>query len=77
MQTQISKWGNSLAVRIPKAHIEELGLEDGMTVELDAANGAITITKPKYDLDAMLNAITPENLHGETDWGAPQGREEW
>ncbi|MDZ4791347.1 MAG: AbrB/MazE/SpoVT family DNA-binding domain-containing protein [Hyphomicrobiales bacterium] len=77
MQTQISKWGNSLAVRIPKAHAEQLGLLDGMTVELEAAGDAITITKTKYDLGAMLNAITPENLHGETGWGAPVGREEW
>ena len=41
---QISKWGNSLAVRLPKALIERLGLKEGDEVEIrGAADGALEV----------------------------------
>lgn len=80
MTSQIQKWGNSLALRIPKAVAEQVGLKQSSEVEVSVQDGQIVI-KPvpvkKYDLAALLSQIRPENLHGETDWGEAQGREEW
>ena len=41
---QVSKWGNSLAVRLPKALVDQLGLKEGDELNVVAArNGAIEI----------------------------------
>ena len=79
MHTQIGKWGNSLAVRIPGAVAKELELEEGMDIELTRVNGGLMLRprKREYTLEELLEQITPENLHGETDWGPPVGREAW
>ena len=79
MKSHISKWGNSLALRIPKALSSELELEEGAEVEISVQNGSIII-KPvssNYHLDDLVRGITPENRHTETDWGAPRGSEVW
>jgi len=80
MNTQIGKWGNSLAVRIPGAHAKELDLKEGMEVDLALVEGGILLRAPRrrrYNLDELVAAITPENIHGETDWGDAVGREAW
>jgi antitoxin MazE len=76
MKARIQKWGNSLAVRIPKSLAEETGLADESLVELSVQDGQILIRpKRKYNLDDMLAQITDENKYGEIDMGAPQGKE--
>ncbi len=79
MQTQISKWGNSLAVRIPGAYAKDLGLKEGMELEVSLVEGGILLrSHPRpYSLDELVSRITPENAHEETDWGAPCGGEAW
>lgn len=80
MKGQIQKWGNSLALRIPKGIAEEAGVGQGMPVLVELAEGRIIITPIKSErptLDELLARIRPDNLHGEVDWGVPQGREEW
>lgn len=79
MQVRIAKWGDSLAVRIPKAFASEAQLEEGMEVELSVEDGRIILgpVRPKYSLEELLEGITPENLHPETDWGPPVGKEVW
>jgi antitoxin MazE len=80
MNTQIGKWGNSLAVRLPGAHVKELDLREGMEVDLSLVDGGILLRAPRrrrYSLDELIAAITPENIHGETDWGEGVGREVW
>jgi antitoxin MazE len=79
MRTRISKWGNSLAVRIPKLFVDELGLTDGAEVEIVVSDGHIVLTAAgrEYGLEELAEAITPENRPTETDWGRPQGREVW
>jgi antitoxin MazE len=79
MRTQVAKWGNSLGVRIPKAYAEELGLAEGVTVEVKVSGRKLVLApaQPEYDLQELVSAITPKNRHGETDWGAPAGREAW
>ncbi|MCK6450842.1 MAG: AbrB/MazE/SpoVT family DNA-binding domain-containing protein [Alphaproteobacteria bacterium] len=77
MRARISKWGNSLAVRLPRALTEQVGLKEGGAVEIVANDDAIVLRKPAYTLDDLVAQITPENLHSETDWGKPRGREVW
>jgi antitoxin MazE len=79
MQAQIGKWGNSLAVRIPGTYARELGLREGTDLDVTLVNGGLLLRprSRKYTLDELLAGITEENLHGETDWGPPVGREAW
>lgn len=73
-------WGNSLSVCIPKAMAQELHLQPNSEVEmsLEASNLVIKpVTRPVYDLDELLSQVTPENLHGEVDWGPVVGKEVW
>lgn len=80
MNTKIQRWGNSLAVRIPKHIAEAVSLDAGAQVHVEERDGIITITpaSPKviYDLDALLDGITPENTHAPVSTGRPIGREE-
>ena len=80
MATIIAKWGNSLAVRLPVEVTRKAGINAGDRVEITAAqNGSLTISpaRPKYSLEALVERITPQNLHGETDWGEQLGSEVW
>ena len=79
MRTQISKWGNSLGVRIPKAYAEEVGLSDGAAVEVKVSDRNLILTPAQraYDLEELIAGITPKNRHGEADWGEPAGKETW
>jgi antitoxin MazE len=79
MQTQIGKWGNSLAVRIPGTFAKELDLEEGAEMEMIRVRDGLLLRprKLEYKLDDLLAQIKPEHLHGETDWGPPVGRESW
>jgi antitoxin MazE len=80
MKTRVQKWGNSLAVRIPKAFAAEAGLEDEGHVEMALRDGSIVITPvavQRYDLARMLDSITPENQHREVETGPAAGAEVW
>jgi antitoxin MazE len=79
MTTQIGKWGNSLAVRIPGNYAKDLELEEGAEIDVTVVDGALLLRpcRREYSLKELLDQITPENLHEETDWGKPVGRESW
>ena len=80
MNTRVKKWGNSLALRIPKTIAIELGLRDDTEIELKVVNGNLIIVplkKPEITVDDLLADITPENLHDEFDTGFAVGREAW
>jgi len=80
MKLKIQKWGNSLALRIPKALAIEANVESGSTVDLSLSNGELKI-KPiddrEYTLEELLSGITAENIHDEVSTGIPQGKESW
>ena len=79
-ETTVSKWGNSLAVRIPLAIARQasLGEGDSVALALDGHGGIVLRpTRRKYDLSELVAGITPKNRHRETDWGEPQGGESW
>ncbi|MBL8705780.1 MAG: AbrB/MazE/SpoVT family DNA-binding domain-containing protein [Rhodospirillales bacterium] len=77
MRSQLSKWGNSLAVRLPKAFVDKLGVGEGEPVDIDIAGDVITLRRPKQSLEHLLEQVSADNLHGETDTGKPVGREQW
>jgi antitoxin MazE len=80
MKTQLSKWGNSLALRIPKPVAEAAKLCDGDTLDLDVEGpGAVRVRKPtvKPSLEQLVARITDENRHGEIEWGEAVGNEVW
>lgn len=63
MKAQISKWGNSLAIRLPKAVIESLRVREGEAVELDINADTLVIraARPRYTLEELIAGITPDN----------------
>jgi antitoxin MazE len=77
--TQLSKWGNSLGLRLPKSVAREAQLDEGDTVQVSVDNGAIVIrpSRPRYSLDELVRRITPKNRHDESEWGGPLGDEVW
>ena len=84
MKVAFQKWGNSLALRVPKAVAQEIGASDGKAAEMSVRDGklVIEVTKPKrrkrrFTLDELVAGITPENRHEEVDWGPPVGNEVW
>ena len=81
MNMYVRKWGNSAAVRIPAAVLEAAGLKPDDAVEVREQDGRVVIEKARVPeaptLEELLAGITPENLHEETDWGPPAGKEFW
>jgi len=80
MKTRIQKWGNSLAVRIPKAFADETGLRANAAVELSLVAGALVV-KPvapqPFTLDELLRGVTDDNRPGEWNTGPATGKEVW
>jgi antitoxin MazE len=76
---QIVTWGNGSAIRIPNAILEQAKMREGDEVDISVENGRIALepVKPKVTLETLVAGITPENRHGELDWGPPVGREIW
>lgn len=80
-QTKVSQWGNSLAIRLPQALVAELAITRGVEVELKIENNGFKVSipsmPPKFTLEELLAGVTPENRHGEIDFGKAQGKEVW
>ncbi|MHB8708773.1 MAG: AbrB/MazE/SpoVT family DNA-binding domain-containing protein [Desulfuromonadales bacterium] len=79
MLAKVQKWGNSLAVRLPKALADEVAVQLDTPVEISVRDHEI-IVRPivgKYRLDELLSQIKVDNLHGETLVEGPVGREIW
>ena len=79
MNTTIQKWGNSLALRIPKSVAQQISVGEGDDVELrvDARGLVVRPARRRYRLAELVRKITATNRHGETDWGKPTGKEAW
>ena len=80
MRSRIQKWGNSLAVRIPRSFALEVGLDRDAPVELSVERGRVVVAPVIADvptLDELLEGIRPENLHAEVETGPAQGDEMW
>ncbi|MEH3117448.1 MAG: PbsX family transcriptional regulator [Methylorubrum populi] len=81
MIVQFSKWGNSLALRIPSHAMRDIGAIDGTEANLIVEEGRLIITpivkKRRYNLDELVARITEENFHEEIFDGPEVGSEEW
>jgi antitoxin MazE len=80
MQARVQRWGNSLAIRIPKPFALEIGLEQNTLVTVSIAEGKLLlepVVEPKYTLAHLLADVTADNLHHEVDTGPAVGNEVW
>lgn len=80
MKTRIQKWGNSLAVRIPRPFAEEVNLEENAAVDITVRGGKLVlapIADEQLTLDALVDQITAENRHDEVSTGEAVGNEVW
>jgi antitoxin MazE len=80
MKTRVQKWGNSLALRIPKSFAAEARLREDTPVELSLEEGKLVIRalpQEPLTLEELLRGVTEQNLHGEWDTGPATGKETW
>jgi antitoxin MazE len=78
VQARVKRWGNSLALRIPKAFVEQTQIHDDSVVDLSLEGSSIVVrpvTRNRRSLDELLAGITDDNLHAEVDFGPPVGKE--
>jgi antitoxin MazE len=80
MRVRVERWGNSLAIRIPKSLAENAKVKERMIVDLTIRQGkiiAIMAQKRKRSLKQLLDKVNTKNRHAEIDFAAPIGRESW
>jgi antitoxin MazE len=80
MRTRVQKWGNSLAVRIPRSFAVETDLDQGSEVDLVLEEGRLVLSpvkEPRYRLEELLAQVKPAYVHHEVDTGPIVGREIW
>ena len=78
MQTKVQKWGNSLALRIPKSFALNMNIKQNELVDLSIGDGKLIITpitEKEYSLKELLAGVSEDNLHREFDTGTPVGKE--
>jgi antitoxin MazE len=77
MKTRVQKWGNSLALRIPKSFAMEAGLRANAAVELSLVDGTLVVQPAALTLEELLRGVTDDNIPGEWDTGKAVGKEVW
>lgn len=80
MKTRIQKWGNSLAVRIPRPFAEESNLREDSAVDISVRNGTLVVVplpEPEFTLEKLVEQIDRRNRHSEVGTGEPVGNEVW
>lgn len=80
MIATVQKWGNSLAVRIPKTIAQDIHLQTGASVDLTVRDGKLLVepqATKTYRLAQLLKRVTKRNHHGEVQTGEPTGNEAW
>ena len=78
MQIKVQKWGNSLAIRIPKSFAVDTDIDNGSYIDLSLKDGSLIATPvKKYKLEDLIKSVNNENIHKESDSGDSVGREVW
>ena len=80
MRTRVQKWGNSLALRIPKSFAAEVGLAENAAVDLSVKEGRLVVeveAEKPFRLKDLLDGVTDQNRHGEWRTGPAVGKEVW
>lgn len=63
-QIEIQKWGNSAAIRLNKAILQQLSCEIGGKFEAIVQDGGMflkPVSAPEYTLDALLKSCSKDN----------------
>ena len=68
MEVKVTKWGNSLGIRLNKEIAEAISLKEDDIVDIQVIDNKLVIL-PKQTLDDMLSKISKDNLHNEVDFG--------
>lgn len=79
MKSAVARWGNSLAVRLPRRLAEQAGLAEGTPVDVRSGKHGLVVApaRPRYKLSELLARHPEDARHGEIDWGSPRGKEVW
>ena len=78
MLTTISKWGNSLGVRIPKTILNASGIKEMDDVTISVEGNRIIITKAMpTSIKELFEGYAGTGQQEEIDWGELQGEEIW
>jgi antitoxin MazE len=80
MRVPVQKWGNSLALRIPKSFAIESKITSGSSVDLSLVEGKIIVSPAptkEYKLKELLDGVSKKNIHQEVSTGNNSGREVW
>ena len=80
MRGRVQKWGNSLAVRLPKSFAAEAGMDKDTPVDMVVKNGTLVLQAAHDDvprLEDLVSRITKRNRHAEVRTGPPVGKEVW
>jgi antitoxin MazE len=80
MKTAVQRWGNSLALRIPKTYAQETRISEGSEVELTLKSGALivkAVNRRRHSLSDLLKRVTPANRHAPVATGNAVGSEVW
>jgi antitoxin MazE len=84
MIIELRKWGNSLAVRIPKLMADAVKVSDGTRAEIKVENGTLVLRpivkparKPRYTLEELLSGMARDNVPQEVDWGPRRDNQAW
>ncbi|MBO7475401.1 MAG: AbrB/MazE/SpoVT family DNA-binding domain-containing protein [Campylobacter sp.] len=75
MEATLSKWGNSLAIRIPNYILKKLNLVENSSMNIDVVAGKIVLSKQKNRLETLCSAITEENLNIDDSFDDTNGKE--
>lgn len=81
IRSNVKRWGNSPAVRIPASVMQALNLNIDDEIKIELVEGKLIIepvtNEIEFSLDQLVNGITEENMHDLIEWGAPVGGEVW
>ncbi len=79
MRATIAKWGNSLALRLPRGIAADARLHEGASVDLRVEGERLVVApaRPHYKLEDLLAQMKPTRRHKEVDWGGARGNEAW
>jgi antitoxin MazE len=80
MRGKVQRWGNSLAIRIPKVLAMQIGLEEQGEVDISVVDTQIVVSPAApspYTLDRLLAGVTQDNRHAEVSTGSSMGNEVW
>lgn len=81
IHSNVKRWGNSPAVRIPATLMQALNLNIDDEIKIDLIQGKLVIEpvnhEPVFSLAQLVNGITDDNQHDLINWGEPAGKEAW